>query len=128
MDLRNARKARVRMNQIKEHIEVLNSAKEYGEKVIHNGSGSNFPTDKMGRIVTRIAELTDELVSIALDYDIEVMIAEQAIESLSDSEQKIARARYIDGLSWRQVSTQTNYSVGHCRNANMRIIEKVNEV
>ena len=128
MDLGEVRRARVRMDQIKEHIEVLNSAKEYGERIAHNGDGGSPTADKLPRIVARIAELTDELVSSALDYDIEVTLAERAIDELTDSEQKIARARYIDGLSWRQVAERTHFSVGHCRNANLSIVEKVNEV
>jgi DNA-directed RNA polymerase specialized sigma subunit len=125
VDLRNARGIKVTMDRIKEHIEVLKSALEYGERILHNGTGSNYPTDKISRIVARIEELTDQYVSLALDYDIEVTMAEQAIEKLSESEQKIARARYIDGLPWRQVAAQTNYSVSHCRNKNLDIIKKV---
>jgi hypothetical protein len=68
----------------------------------------------MARIVTRIAELADELVSVVLD--IEVTMAKQAIKILSGSEQKIAQARYINGLSWSEVSKKTNFSVSHCRN------------
>jgi DNA-directed RNA polymerase specialized sigma24 family protein len=126
MDLRGVRKVRTRMDRLREHIEVLNSAKEYGERIAHNGGGSNPTADKLPRIIARIEELTDELVSCALDYDIEVVLAESVIEKLSESEQKIARARYIDGLSWRQVAERTNYSVGRCRNVNTDIVRKVN--
>lgn len=125
MDLRNVRKVRVRIERLKEHIEVLNSAKEYGERMLHTGGKSNYPTDRLSRIVARIAELTDELVSCALDYDVEVTLAEEAISKLSEPEQKIARARYLDGLSWRGVAAKTNYSVSHCRNVNNSIIKKV---
>lgn len=128
MDLRDVRKVRVRMERIREHIDTLRSAAEYGERINHNGNGGSPTADKLPRIIARIEELTDELVSSALDYDVELVLAEEAIDSLSESEQKIARARYIDGLSWRQVAEKTNYSVGRCRNANTEIARKVGEV
>jgi len=113
------------MEQIKEHIEILNSAVEYGERINRNGNGSGYASDKIPRIIARIAELTDEMVSCALDYDIEVTIAEEAISGLSESEQRIAQARYIDGLTWSKVAEKTNYSVGTCRNTNMKIVRKL---
>ena len=113
------------MEQIREHIEILNSAVEYGERINKNGSGGGYASDKIPRIIARIAELTDEMVSCALDYDIEVTIAEEAISGLSESEQRIAQARYIDGLTWSKVAEKTNYSVSHCRNKNMEIIRKL---
>lgn len=113
------------MEQIKEHIEILNSAVEYGERINRNGNGGGCASDKIPRIIARIAELTDEMVSCALDYDIEVTIAEEAIAGLSESEQKIAQARYIDGLTWSKVAEKTNYSIGTCRNANMKIVKKL---
>jgi len=123
VDLRDVRKLRNRMEQIREHIEVLNSAVEYGERINKNGSGGGYASDKIPRIIARIAELTDEMVSCALDYDIEVTIAEEAIDGLSESEQKIARARYIDGLTWSKVAEQTGCSIGRCRNVNQKIIQ-----
>ena len=128
MDLREVRKVRVRMDRIKEHIDTLRSAAEYGERIAHTGSGGSPTADKLPRIIARIEELTDELVSSALDYDVEVTLAEDAIDGLSESEQKIARARYIDGLSWRQVAERTHFSVGRCRNVNTDIVQKVSEV
>lgn len=125
MDLRNAGKMGRRIRSLRERIDILNSAKEYGERIQHNGAGSNYPTDRMADIVARIDELTREMISLTLDRDIEIVLAEEAISHLSESEQKIAEARYVDGLTWSEVSKKTRYSVSHCRNANMSIIKKV---
>lgn len=123
-DLRNAQKTRCKIDQIKEQIEILRSAVEYGERIIKSG-GSGCTKDKIGKIISRISELTDEMTSLAIDYDIDVAIAEQAISDLTEPQQKIARARYIDGLSWREVAEKTNYSESHCKNTNISIIRKV---
>jgi DNA-directed RNA polymerase specialized sigma subunit len=102
------------MEQIREHIEILNSAVEYGERINKNGSGGGYASDKIPRIIARIAELTDEMVSCALDYDIEVTIAEEAIESLPENAQKIARYRYIEGMPWKDVAEKAVYSLRQC--------------
>ncbi len=67
MDLRNVSKIGRRIRNLRERIDILNSAKEYGERIIHNGAGSNYPTDKMANIVARIDELTEEMISLALE-------------------------------------------------------------
>lgn len=122
MDLRIVQNMKEEMINLRERIDTINSMLEYGERAFHTGSGSNYPTDKIANLVAKKDELTDRLISLALDYDIERAIAEEDISHLPGTERKIAGARYIIGQTWEEISREIGYSARRCRQIGEAII------
>jgi DNA-directed RNA polymerase specialized sigma24 family protein len=125
VDLRVVLRARRKIDLINERIAIIRSALEAGERVLHYGAGSNYPTDRLSTNMAKLDELERSLVEVSLEYECEAIIAEEAIDRLPEAQQKIARARYIEGLSWSDVAEKTRYSKSHCKNTNHAIIHKV---
>jgi DNA-directed RNA polymerase specialized sigma24 family protein len=66
------------------------------------------------RYKTKIAEMLEEQTAI-----------ETLIDSLEPTERKLARYRYIDGLTWEEVSEKMNYGTRQPHRIHDRMIEKL---
>lgn len=66
------------------------------------------------RYKAKIAEMLEEQTAI-----------EKLIDSLEPTERKLARYRYIDGLTWEEVSEKMNYGTRQPHRIHDRMIEKL---
>lgn len=87
-----------------------------------SGSGPSNPTE---RAALKHMELVDRYKA-----QIRQMIEEQAaietmIEDLEPTERKLARFRYIDGLTWEAVSEKMNYCERQIHRIHGQMIEKL---
>jgi DNA-directed RNA polymerase specialized sigma subunit len=114
VDLHEVKKARGKVDLLVERIALLRSAMEVGERILKNGHGSNYPTDRLSRDMVKLDELERSLIEAALTYEDEAILAEDVIEQLPEQQQTIIRYRYIGGLRWADVAAKTNYSIQHC--------------
>lgn len=74
--------------------------------------GNVKPSDRVGKITTQIADEKSKLENLEERYSQAVTDAMQTLERLSNPlEREVLAKRYIAGLSWKQISRNTGYSV-----------------
>ena len=79
------------------------------------GTGSSDP---VGEGVARLVELEAELLQKIAGLEEHIRCVEAEIDALPPRERSVLRARYVDGLSWREVAKKTHYSMDHCKRIN----------
>ena len=82
-------------------------------------------TDKMASITATIVDLERRLDKRRVDCEKEMQRAETVIDTLPDQQRLIMRLRYIEGLTWRQVSEKSNYDKRHCIRIHKRALERI---
>jgi hypothetical protein len=108
----------------RERIEVLNSAKEYGEQIYRSGGKTNYPKDKISRIVTELDELREKIIDASLLYGVISEEIELSLGELPRDWYGVAKCRFMDGMSWEETAKETEYCVRQC----IRIGKKIKEV
>lgn len=81
--------------------------------------------DKMATLTATIVDLEEKLDKRRVNCEVEMQRAETVIDTLPDQQRLIMRLRYIDGLTWRQVSEKSNYDKRHCIRIHKRALERI---
>ena len=76
------------------------------------GAGSSDP---VGEGVARLVELEAELLQKIAGLEAHIRRVEAGIDALPPRQRAVLRARYVDGLSWREVAKKTHYSTDYCK-------------
>lgn len=127
MDWYALRGKKLSVDLLRERIELLRSAMETGERILRNGSGSQFSQDKISSSVAKLDDLEHTLVEEISELELETRIAERTIGALPETEQMIMRLRYIYAYSWEQVGAALTYSTSHCKNVHSNILKKIKD-
>ena len=97
--------------QLKDRIlELETQATKQTSVITDMPRGGSGESDKMADTVAKMVDLMKMLnnkIYEALEREIEI---EKAIEKLSEREQHLIRARYINGISWERIAVLMNYS------------------
>lgn len=114
------------MQSLRERIARLDEA-AYLQSVVgaQNGIKNKGNNDRVARIACEIADCKRELAEQILGMEEKACEIERLIKGLDVGEQAIIRARYIDGMPWRQVARATNYSIDSCFRIHKQAIEKL---
>lgn len=116
-DLKNVRRQRLRVAALEERIERLRSRAEYNQRQLGECGRSDPTRDRLAEYAAELDELERELTGeiIALEKQLAVVDAELA--KLPESQEKVLRLRYLEGLSWRIVAEKS----GYCEKQSRRI-------
>lgn len=124
MNLLEIRNIRSKIESLEERMTRLQSAMEIGAQQLKDTPGCKRTHDKLANDMAKMDELRREHAEAVLGLERDFIIVESEIENLPAREQMIMRLRYIDGLSWYDISEKTNYSISHCKNIHTKIVHK----
>lgn len=116
----------VRLYRERQHIEAMLQRLEdnLGTRGVQtdgmpHGSGKSDPTsDKALAIV----DLRERYEAMTEDLARECLAIEDLIKGLDPTERKLARLRYIEGLTWEEVCVEMNYSWKQVHRIHSRIL------
>lgn len=108
------------VDYLQERVVRLKSAMMSQGSMSFYGRGSRYEMDKIGANLGRLEELEQKLKEKELSLQETLIIFETMLENMSEKQRVIMRLRYEQGLSWREVGKQMNYSKRQC----YRLIEK----
>ena len=116
-DLRKCNSLARSVREKKEKLEWLDSLAAHCTATIENsGRGTKVQFDKIGEMVAEIDNNRWELVEAIEAYWDHIGIVRGAIARIPDeTQQAIMRMRYLDGLTWREISSKTHYVDSWCR-------------
>lgn len=104
-----------------------------GTPSINGMPGSSGPGNPTATKSERLSEFDEKIelleVEIAM-YEAKMQDIENTVSRLTDSEQKIARMRYMRGRSenWDRIARELNYSERQCRRINIRLKKKIEKM
>ncbi len=125
-ELRSVRSRKMAIETKKEQIIRLRSAMEGMTQTLTFAPGGGVPQTLEDKMI-KLLDLEDDLATqiIVLEYTIRDI--EQWIDSLPTNEAIVMRMRYIDGLPWRKVAKQTNYTIDNCKRINSKCIKTIHQ-
>ena len=90
------------------------------------GNPTAIKSEKLSEFDKKIEQLEAEIAM----YKAKMQDIENTVSRLTDSEQKIARMRYMRGRSesWDRIARELNYSERQCRRANIRLKKKIEKM
>ena len=129
--LNQYRDIEIKIKQKQEEIEHYRSvAMNISQSFDNNGIGGyTGNSDKIGRAVSKVIDLTDELTE-----DIDNLIVKQkeissTINKVDDIIlQNLLKYRYIHGATWEEISVQINYSYVHVCRLHEKALSKIKDV
>ena len=101
---------------IKERMQRLRSLAESTTAPFRDMPGGAVLSDKTGNGAIALADLEADARRRIQSYFEHAGEVDKAIGELADPNQRIIlRLRYVDGLTWREVSEKANYEERQCR-------------
>lgn len=110
---------------IRERMARLRSLAEWCTSTLRpTGGGKGETGDRVSKMAAEIADMEAHALRKAEAYLAHARMVDQAIGELSDGKQRmILRLRYLDGLTWEEVSLRTNYSERWVRKLHQKALE-----
>lgn len=109
---------------LQERIDRLRSLAEWcaSQASPGGGRGGNLPGDRVANMTANLIDMEAEGQRRIEAYMSHAQAVDAAIsEGVTDSMQRtILRLRYLDGLSWEEVSEKTHYHVRWCKELHSR--------
>jgi DNA-directed RNA polymerase specialized sigma24 family protein len=126
-DLRNLRDLHSQINSLKGRIERLRGllSSPASVRLSYAPRGSGTHSDPVGNGVVKLAEMEEELQQRIVELEEKIRRIEGEINALPPRERAVIRARYVDGLDWRQVARRASYTSEHCRKINAMACRKL---
>ena len=126
-DLKGIRAAHAKIKSLQARVDRLRAAMYSPSSPVlsHTPKGTDI-SDPTANAAVTVAGMTLRLLDMVIDLERQIEAAEMHIAFLPEDEQALIRARYIDGMSWRQVSKACNWSVDHCFTKHRQILAKLN--
>lgn len=107
-------------DDLKERIARLRSMAT-GSRSIPCGPNGGGYSDRIATTVSAIDELERKMLLKIDAYTQHVRYVEEAIDEVPDADQRrMLRLRYVDGLTWEDVSERTHYSERWCKELRRR--------
>lgn len=109
-------------NDLKERLERLRTLAEWGATDRTSCGFGSSPGDRVGKMVSSLADMEREGQAKIDAYLTHAHLVDAAIaEEVEDSTQRtILRLRYLDGLSWEEISERAHYHVRWCKELHAR--------
>lgn len=128
-DLKGIRAAHAKIRSLQRRVDRLRDAMYSPSSPVlsHTPKGSAI-SDPTANAALTITGMTLRLLGMIMDLETQIEAAERCIATLPEDEQALIRARYIDGMTWRQVSRECNWSIDHCFTKHRQILAKLNSI
>ncbi len=114
-DLKNVRRQRLHVDELKERINRLRSSAEYPLRRLGELAQNSEMRDKLAEDVAKIVDLERELALAVLEVEQHVTALDNDLAALPENQEKVLRLRYCEGLGWRKVAEKAGYCERHCR-------------
>lgn len=109
----------------KERIERLRAAMEMGSRQMHTVPARTAAHDKLADAMAKLDELEREQINDILSLEMTLQDIEAVFDALPAQQQRVMRLRYVEGLSWRQVSRKAHYSEKHCLKIHRAALKRI---
>lgn len=114
-ELKNVRRQKMRVESLQERIERLRSRAEYTQQQLGECGRSDPTRDRLAEYVADLDELERQLTGEMITLEKQLAIVDAELANLPENHERVLKMRYIQGLSWYQVSKHANYSERYCR-------------
>lgn len=71
--------------------------------------------DRLADYAAELDELECELTGEMIALEKQIAVVEAELAKLPENQEKVLRLRYLNGLTWMQVSKRANYCERYCR-------------
>lgn len=123
-NLKEVRAQRLKVEYLRERIEVVRAAAELGERHIRNLPTKAAARQRLESDMIKLDELERQLIGEVAELEGRIHRAEDIIVGLPADHQPVVRLRFCDGLAWDKVSDGSGYSVQHCKRIGRQAITK----
>jgi len=115
-DLKNLRDCHAAVASLRSRIARIEDSlcSPSGAPMTHAPTAAG-PADPVGDGVAQLVALQQALRERIAELERHIAAVEGEIDALPPRERAVIRARYVDGLGWREVAERTHYSVDHCK-------------
>ncbi|MDL2318494.1 hypothetical protein LJC74_05390 [Eubacteriales bacterium OttesenSCG-928-A19] len=110
-------------NDLRERIERLRSMAEWCTSQINpsGGYGGHAAQDRVGSLSAELADMEQEAQRRIQAFVEHARVVDAGISQVEDSTQRtVLRLRYLDGLSWEEISGRTHYHTRWCKELHRR--------
>lgn len=114
-DLKNVRRQKLRVEALQERVERLHSRAEYTARQLSECGRGDPTRDRLAEYVAELDELERDLTGEMIALEKQLTVTDSELSKLPENKEKVLRLRYIEGLSWMQVSKRVNYCERYCR-------------
>lgn len=114
-DLKNVRRQKLRVEALQERIERLRSRAECTQQQLGECGRSDPSRDRLAEYVADLDELERQLTGEMIALEKQLAIVDAELANLPENHERVLKMRYIQGLSWYQVSKHANYCERYCR-------------
>ena len=114
-DLKNVRRQRLRVEALQERIERLRSRAEYTQQQLGEYGRSDPTRDRLAEYVAELDELERQLTGEMIALEKQLVFVDTELAKLPENQEKVLRLRYINRLSWKNISKQMNYCERYCK-------------
>lgn len=121
-DLKNVRRQKLRVELLEERIERLRSRAEYNQLQLGECGRSDPIRDRLAEYVAELDELERQLTGEMIALEKQLAFVDAELARLPENHEKVLRMRYVQGLSWYQVSKHANYCERYCRKLCMQVL------
>lgn len=130
-DLRTARYRRMESEYYSERLARLRAAAEgLGSQLGNTGngdSGGQKIPDKMAQLTATIVDLERKLAAAVVDCECRAIRADEAIDTLPESQRMVMRLRYVSAMRWETIAEEMGYSVRQCHRIYDSAVERLSK-
>ena len=114
-DLKNVRRQKLRVEALQDRIERLRSRAEYTQQQLGECGRSDPTRDRLAEYVAELDELERQLTGEMITLEKQLVAVDMELAKLPENQEKVLRLRCLEGMCWRMVAKQTNYSERQCK-------------
>lgn len=125
MDIRQVRRQRQKVDELRERIICIQADIERTTAVIRAAAGNGYATDTLASQMAKLVDLQQQLTDEAILLQYGISEAESVLDALPEQQAKVIRLRYIEGLKWWQVAQGAGFSESSCKRINKVALKKI---
>lgn len=125
-DLKGLRACHSKIRSLQQRVDRLRCAMYSPSNPVlsHTPKGGD-KSDPTAKAAITIAEMELRLLDMIVSMETQIETVEREISRMSKRDQNILRARYIDGMTWRNVAKACHYNKDHCMRIHKQILTKL---
>jgi len=120
-DLKNVRRQKLRVESLQERIERLRSRAENTQQQLGECGQSDPTRDRLAEYVAELDGVERQLTGEMIALEKQLVIVDAELAKLPESQEKVLRLRYVEGMSWKKVAIKSAYCERQCRRLAQRI-------
>lgn len=113
-DLKNVRRQRLRVTSLQERIDRLRSRAEFTAQQLGERGQDDATRDRLAEYVGELDDLERHLTSEVITLEHAMLTVDEALTELPETQEKVLRLRYCDGLKWRFVASKAGIEERQC--------------